>query len=201
VVGARCALSNTKGDWFITTPGSVTVHRGYGVLTVKCDHPDWLGELEAKSTTKGMAFGNILFGGVIGATVDIANGSAYDYPQLITVSMQSKQSGMPAPMTSPAPIAATPAVVRAAIVTPAPVEKVVAAKTQPLEQPTIVRPVVQGGQDGFSAERLAKAKSCTDQPTATLVAKGPGFESYSVACSSGDALAIRCEFGNCRVLQ
>ena len=49
------------------------------------------------------------------------------------------------------------------------------------------------------AEKLAKNRSCSTQPAATLVAKGPGFESYSVACSS--ALAIRCEFGNCRVLQ
>ena len=32
-----------------------------------------------------MAFGNILFGGVIGAGVDIATGAAYDYPELIVV--------------------------------------------------------------------------------------------------------------------
>ena len=63
------------------------------------------------------------------------------------------------------------------------------------------RPTVTGGQDGFSASRLAKARSCSEQPTAVLVAKGPGFESYSVACTSGDALAIRCEMGQCRVLQ
>ena len=36
---------------------------------------------------------------------------------------------------------------------------------------------------------------------AALAAKGPGFETYSVPCSNGDALAIRCEFGNCRVLR
>jgi hypothetical protein len=36
---------------------------------------------------------------------------------------------------------------------------------------------------------------------ASLAAKGPGFETYSVACANGDALAIRCEFGNCRVLR
>lgn len=40
-----------------------------------------------KSSTKAMAFGNIIFGGVIGAGVDVATGAAYDYPTMITVLM------------------------------------------------------------------------------------------------------------------
>ncbi|WP_287876705.1 glycine zipper family protein [Acidovorax sp.] len=59
----------------------------------------------------------------------------------------------------------------------------------------------QIGTDAFSAERLARSQSCSEQPLASLAAKGPGFETYSVACTNGDALAIRCEFGNCRVLR
>lgn len=57
------------------------------------------------------------------------------------------------------------------------------------------------GTDGYNAERLARTQSCSAQPLATLVAKGPGFETYSVPCDNGDALAVRCEFGNCRVLR
>jgi hypothetical protein len=57
------------------------------------------------------------------------------------------------------------------------------------------------GTDTFNAERLARSQSCSEQPMALLVAKGPGFETFSVACTHGDALAIRCEFGNCRVLR
>ena len=57
------------------------------------------------------------------------------------------------------------------------------------------------GADSFNAERLARAQSCSAAPLAALVAKGPGFENYSVPCDNGDALAIRCEFGNCRVLR
>lgn len=57
------------------------------------------------------------------------------------------------------------------------------------------------GQDAPGAERLAREQSCHETPQATLLAKGGGFESYSVACTNGDALAIRCEFGNCRVLK
>lgn len=57
------------------------------------------------------------------------------------------------------------------------------------------------GKDTLQAQALARNRSCAAQPLATLTASGPGFETYSVPCSNGDALAIRCEFGNCRVLQ
>ncbi|MFM0324821.1 hypothetical protein [Caballeronia glebae] len=88
VAGATCKLSNDKGDWFVTTPGSVTVHRAYGDLSIKCEKEGIEpGLATVKSTTKGMAFGNILFGGLIGVAVDTGTGAAYDYPPLITVSM------------------------------------------------------------------------------------------------------------------
>lgn len=32
-----------------------------------------------------MAFGNLKFGGLIGAGVDIGTGAAYDYPQVISI--------------------------------------------------------------------------------------------------------------------
>ena len=57
------------------------------------------------------------------------------------------------------------------------------------------------GRDTYNAEKLAKSRACAPQPLASLSAKGPGFESYSVPCSNGRSIAIRCEFGNCKVLQ
>ncbi len=88
VAGASCKLSNNKGTWYLTSPGSTTVHRSYEDLAVRCEK-DGIdpGIASVKSSTKAMAFGNILFGGPIGAGVDMANGSAYDYPPLITVEM------------------------------------------------------------------------------------------------------------------
>lgn len=78
----------TKGAWFVTTPGSVTVNRSYNDLTIRCEKDGVEpGLLTAKSSTKGMAFGNILFGGVIGAGVDMSTGAAYDYPTTFTVEM------------------------------------------------------------------------------------------------------------------
>ena len=103
VAQATCTLMNNKGTWFVTTPGTVTVHRSYDDLSVKCEK-DGLqpGIVTVKSSTKGMAFGNILFGGVIGAGVDAGTGAAYDYPALITVMMGETQTMVPPKPEKPA---------------------------------------------------------------------------------------------------
>lgn len=97
--GAKCTLINDKGTWYVTTPGSVTVRRSFNDLSVNCAadavEP---GIAIVKSSTKGMAFGNILFGGVIGVGVDAATGAAYDYPEIILVEMG--QTAVQAPATS-----------------------------------------------------------------------------------------------------
>jgi hypothetical protein len=88
VNGASCTLANGKGVFYVTTPGTVTLHRAYENLSVKCEKANTApGLATVKSSTKGMAFGNILFGGVIGVAVDAGTGAAYDYPSLITVLM------------------------------------------------------------------------------------------------------------------
>jgi hypothetical protein len=99
VTGAKCSLVNDKGSWFLTSPGSVTVRRSFQDLAVDCklDGVD-AGLASVKSNTKGMAFGNILFGGFIGVGVDVATGAAYDYPELILVDMgQTKRIDGKAP--------------------------------------------------------------------------------------------------------
>lgn len=88
MAGAECALTNDKGEWFVVSPGSVMVTRSYEPLSVTCKKDGFApGIASARSTTKGMAFGNILFGGLIGAAVDASSGAAYDYPPIITVRM------------------------------------------------------------------------------------------------------------------
>ena len=85
---ASCRLTNDKGEWAVTTPGSVVVNRAYGPLTIVCSKDGFASATATvTSTTKAMAFGNILFGGVIGAGVDIGTGAAYDYPNSIIVPM------------------------------------------------------------------------------------------------------------------
>ena len=81
IAGARCSLTNDKGTWYVTSPGSVSVHRSYDTLNVSCESDGYIANAgSAPSGTKGIAFGNILFGGLIGAAVDAGTGAAYDYP-------------------------------------------------------------------------------------------------------------------------
>ncbi len=106
VTGASCKLENDKGVFYVTTPGTVSVRRAYADMKIKCEKagvPDGLASI--KSTTKGMVAGNIIFGGVIGAGVDVASGAAYDYPTLMQVMM-----GDTGPATMPVPAGGAPAV-------------------------------------------------------------------------------------------
>lgn len=93
VAGASCKLENDKGVYYVTTPGTVTVHRAYGDMNVKCEKTGYdAGLATVKSSTKGMMAGNIVFGGFIGAGVDAASGAAYDYPALFQVMMGQQTS-------------------------------------------------------------------------------------------------------------
>ena len=88
ISGVACDLSNNKGTWFVTTPGSAPIRRSNDDLQVICRKEGMEpGRAAVVSDTKGSMFGNILFGGGIGAIVDHSNGSAYEYPNLIQVVM------------------------------------------------------------------------------------------------------------------
>jgi hypothetical protein len=101
VTGATCQLNNGKGIYYVTTPGTVTVQRAYDDMNVKCEKENLQPGITAvKSSTKGMAFGNILLGGFIGAAVDAGTGAAYDYPSLISVIMG--QTSVISPPSTPA---------------------------------------------------------------------------------------------------
>lgn len=84
---ASCRLTNKDGTYFVpSTPGTVSVDRACGKLSVQCSKEgsnDYV--MVVSSSVKAMAFGNILFGGIIGAGVDAATGAACEYPSLIPV--------------------------------------------------------------------------------------------------------------------
>ena len=85
VKGAKCTLENNKGSWDVpSTPGNVTVKRSYENLNIECKKKGYgRAHKTVSSSTKAMAFGNILIPGlaVVGGAVDVASGAAYDYPQ------------------------------------------------------------------------------------------------------------------------
>lgn len=105
-----------------------------------------------------------------------------------------------------APVAVAPVAVVPAAVAPVPVVPVavvpaavrVPERSNALLSAKVGEPLVTG-KFLFSAERLAREQSCTAKTS--LVAIGPGFESYTTACPGGEAIMIRCDFGQCRVLR
>lgn len=57
------------------------------------------------------------------------------------------------------------------------------------------------GRYSNEAGQLPDVRACNPYPDPHQVAKGPGFESYTVACANGDAVSVRCEMSGCRVLR
>lgn len=86
--GVTCEMTNDAGTWSVVTPGSATVTRSNKNLKVSCKKPEVNeGSADVVSRTKGSMFGNIIFGGGIGAIIDHNNGSAYEYPSLLKIIM------------------------------------------------------------------------------------------------------------------
>jgi hypothetical protein len=85
---AKCTLKNDKGSWEMVTPGFVSVHRSSEDLIVECKKEGSEdGLLRAISRAAGGMFGNIIFGGGIGALIDHNKGTGYDYPNTLPVKM------------------------------------------------------------------------------------------------------------------
>lgn len=85
---AKCSLRNDKGTWDAESPAFVQVRRSSQDLLVECKkegHPD--GFLRAISRAAGGMWGNIIFGGGIGAIIDHSKGTGYNYPNTLPVKM------------------------------------------------------------------------------------------------------------------
>lgn len=90
LTGAVCELTNNKGKWFVTTPGSLMISRSGDDLQVICSKPGSnAGKAVVVSDTMAPMYGNIVVGGGVGAVVDHNNGSAYEYPTVVRVAMGS----------------------------------------------------------------------------------------------------------------
>lgn len=87
-VEPKCELKNDKGNWDSKAPANVTVRKSGEDLMVTCKNegmPDGL--LKAVSRAAGSMWGNIIFGGGIGAIIDHNKGTGYDYPDQLPVKM------------------------------------------------------------------------------------------------------------------
>lgn len=117
----------------------------------------------------------------------------------IAYTVPLQQSPAPQPITGQ-PVAWSPPEPQAA---PAPVSQQATSTDSIVRLPTPAAnpPAKPTGTDSYVAERVARDAKCNATGLATLVAKGPGYESYSMQCMNGDVMMIRCEMGNCRALK
>jgi hypothetical protein len=111
VSGIGCTLTNDAGTWFVTTPGSVTVHKSTGDLSVDCKKDDLNGHDTLVSKSNGAVWGNILAGGGIGYIVDRNTGAGFNYPDTDVVQLhkipQANSSNAPQPSKDDSPKADT----------------------------------------------------------------------------------------------
>lgn len=108
IAGVGCTLTNDAGSWFVTTPGSISVHKSTGDMAVDCKKDAFAGNQTLVSKSNGAVWGNVLIGGGIGYIVDRNTGAGFDYPASATIML--RKLGEPAPAAVPAAVADAPAV-------------------------------------------------------------------------------------------
>lgn len=88
VMGAKCTAKNERGEWKAETPSAMSIRRSGDNLLISCEKEGYAtGLATVISRANGGMFGNILFGGGIGAIIDHNKGTAYSYPDWIRVIM------------------------------------------------------------------------------------------------------------------
>ena len=84
---ANCDLKNDKGRWRLSTPGKATVLNDTSQLEISCKAPFIPSFTVSVMPMPSMGMlGNLLFGGVVGAAVDVYNNSGMKYPENIDIS-------------------------------------------------------------------------------------------------------------------
>lgn len=87
VANAECQLSNDKGVYDIDAGRHAMVRKSGEDMAIRCSSPDRNDAAEGTAISRvgaGM-FGNILFGGGVGAIIDHNRGTAYNYPEWVQV--------------------------------------------------------------------------------------------------------------------
>ena len=88
VSGARCTLSNNKGEAVISnTPQTVGVQKSFGDMQVQCRKGNASGSKIVASSTNINNIGNIIIGGGIGFLIDAGTGKGYNYPDNVTIDL------------------------------------------------------------------------------------------------------------------
>ena len=90
--GAECTLQNEQGKFVVaSTPGTVTINTACEDLSVTCKKDGYkAASASLQDSHKGIVWGNVLFGGIVGYAVDRSSGAAGEYPSTVTVIIEEK---------------------------------------------------------------------------------------------------------------
>jgi hypothetical protein len=182
VVGASCNLTNDRGSVQVSVPGTATVHRSSEALQVSCrKNGSQVTNQSFSSHLRGMVWGNILFGGVIGLIVDFSTGSARNYPEQLGLLANVSHPQSPATMTT----AASDTAVEAAATQEAP-----AAGTPASLDSRVSVPMFRAAQE------VASVQQC-DRFIRVFSVDGPHAMFYT-QCQAGQRdLRIECNGADC----
>lgn len=88
--GAQCTLKNKNGEFVIpSTPGTVTIETACDALTVTCSKTGYKTKSSSmEDSHKGIVWGNVIFGGIIGYAIDRSSGAACEYPPSVMVILE-----------------------------------------------------------------------------------------------------------------
>ena len=85
-IPASCVASNSKGSWPFVSPTNLVVLKDHYSLTISCKSPYFAeGVAHAPSTPNPMLAGNLVFGGLIGAGVDMVRGAGFAYNSVVNI--------------------------------------------------------------------------------------------------------------------
>ena len=181
---AQCTLSNDRSTVSVTTPGTARVRRSDGALDVTCQKDGTqIAQQTYHASTRGMVWGNLLFGGLIGIIVDFSNGAAHHYPDHISVTAYNKHFD-PATMNG---------------ATPATMGSGTAAASVPAADSNLASLDRRIAPATFNAaQNVAAAKQCdralhvvmADGARSVLEANCPGTEPVHIECDGDKCVAV-----------
>jgi|JRYG01.1.fsa_nt_gb hypothetical protein len=105
LTGVNCTALNDKGSWMLVAPNSVVVRRSAEDVMINCQKEGHEpGTTRLISRSNAGIWGNIIFGGGVGAIIDHNKGTGYTYPGWVKVQMgktltfdrMDEKEGMPA---------------------------------------------------------------------------------------------------------
>ena len=85
-IPAQCSVQNSRGHWNVNAPAHLIIKKDSDPLVISCASPFFGAQTVsvAPSATTALA-GNALFGGILGAGVDIMSGAGMRYPHTVIV--------------------------------------------------------------------------------------------------------------------